>query len=292
MKKRRQKAVVSQSAQPQGVSPSTGFRRKRESLRSHWDSFWSEKGDIHEVYSNEERILRNLKAVVDLKGKKVLEIGAGTGRDSFPLAREGADVVQLDYSLPSLTILKRLSREQNIPATIVGGDTFALPFRDNTFDVVFHQGLLEHFRRPEAEKLLHENIRVLKPGGFLLVDVPQRYHPYTVVKRLLIASGVWFAGWERSFSIGELEKDMIRAGVRPVHRYGEWMVPSFFYRSTREGLRKIGVKLPLRPGSLPVAGSVRNRMRARLWRTKLPLYSGISIGVIGRKEITSSGRRS
>ena len=44
------------------------------------------------------------------------------------------------------------------------GDAFALPFADGTFDVVFHQGLLEHFRNPDD--LIAENARVLKPGGY------------------------------------------------------------------------------------------------------------------------------
>lgn len=254
----------------------------KESTRSHWEEFWEEKKDVGEVYSNADRILRNLSSVVELRGKKILEIGAGTGRDSFSLVRRGADVYQLDYSFNSLVILSRLAVEEGVPTTIVGGDTFHLPFRDSSFDVVFHQGLLEHFRHPYADRLLHENVRVLKSGGLLLVDVPQRYHLYTIAKHIMIALNKWFAGWERSFSMRELKGEMSNLGLTPVSAYGEWMVPSFAYRVTREILKKAGVKLPLYP-KLHILTGLRSSLRTFLQKTSLPLYTGISIGVIGRK---------
>jgi SAM-dependent methyltransferase len=257
--------------------------KEKESRRENWETFWKEKENVEQVYSNEDRILRNLLHLGELKGKKILEIGAGTGRDSFPLIRHGAQVVQLDYAVNSLRILKRLAEDLDLPATIVGGDTFQLPFPDETFDVVFHQGLLEHFRHPQANALLTENIRVLKRGGVLLVDVPQRYHLYTVAKHLMMAMDKWFAGWERSFSVGELKARMQALGLTPVYAYGEWMVPSFFYRSLREAMKAAGVILPLNPRLFTPLTRLRTILRKALLGTPLPLYTGISIGVIGKK---------
>ncbi len=257
--------------------------RKRESRRENWETFWKEKENVDEVYSNADRIVRNLLRVGAVRGLKVLEIGAGTGRDSLPLIAHGAHVVQLDYAENSLLILKRIADERQLPVAVVGGDTFRLPFRDEAFDVVFHQGLLEHFRHREAEALLRENIRVLKRGGHLLVDVPQRYHLYTVAKHLLMALNKWFAGWERSFSLHELKAGMERLGLTPVLSYGEWMYPSFFYRSVREVFKKWGVRLPLAPQPVRFLSRIRKSCRAALLQTPLPLYTGISIGVIGQK---------
>ncbi len=254
----------------------------RESRREHWETFWEDKQEVGEVYSNAGRVREHLGRVLDLRGKKVLEIGAGTGRDSFPLVEAGAEVTQLDYAENSLRLLKRIAEQGKVPVHIVGGDTFALPFRDGTFDVVFHQGLLEHFRKPDADRLIRENVRVLKPGGFLLVDVPQRYHVYTVVKHILIAVDKWFAGWERSFSVGELEDVLRSAGLTPVHRYGVWMAPSFCYRAFREVLKKFGLQLPLYP-RIPILHSLRAIVRRSLLSTPLPLHTGLSIGVVARK---------
>jgi len=262
-----------------GITPAP----EKESRRENWETFWKEKENVAQVYSNEDRILRNLLRQGDLRGKKILEIGAGTGRDSFPLIKHGAHVVQLDYAENSLRILKRLAEDLKLPATIVGGDTFQLPFPDETFDVVFHQGLLEHFRHPQAEALLKENIRVLKRGGILLVDVPQRWHVYTLAKHLLMALNKWFAGWERSFSVGELKNRLQSLGLTPVYAYGEWMYPSFFYRSLREAFKAVGLTLPLNPQPFKSISRLRKGVRMALLETPLALYTGISIGVMGRK---------
>lgn len=256
---------------------------RKESRLEHWDDFWQQKQSVNEIYSNADRILRNLTRITSLDGKRVLEIGAGTGRDSLPLAKHGALVTQLDYSQNALTLLKRLADAEKIPVTIVGGDTFSLPFRKHTFDIVFHQGLLEHVRPAQAKDLLRENIRVLKPGGLLLVDVPQRYHFYTVAKHILMALNRWFAGWERSFSIFELRETMRNEGLTVVHSYGEWMVPSFPYRVTREIMKSIGITLPLYPNLLEPLSRLRSALRRSLLNTPLPLWTGISIGVIARK---------
>lgn len=166
--------------------------------------------------------------------------------------------------------------------TIIGGDTFQLPFKDGSFDIIFHQGLLEHFRHAQAEALLKENIRVLKQGGLLCVDVPQRYHIYTLIKTFLIAINKWFAGWERSFSVPELKKEMERLGLTTVHIYGEWMYPSLFYRASREALLKFGLKLPLTP-KIPVLFSIRKAVRDALKDSPIAYYTALSMGVIGKK---------
>jgi len=255
----------------------------KESHRSNWDKFWVDKKEFKEVYSNSDRVVRNLMKVMDVKGKRILEVGAGTGRDSLPLIERGAEIYQLDYSEPALHIMKRIADENRLDVKILGGDTFCLPFRDGTFDVVFHQGLLEHFRPTQAEALLKENIRVLKKGGLLLVDVPQRYHIYTVIKHALIAVDKWFAGWEREFSVTELRTIMTGLGLEPIHTYGEWMYPSLFYRASREALLKIGVKLPLYPTFFGPLSSVRKAIRESLRDSALALNTSLSFGIIGKK---------
>jgi ubiquinone/menaquinone biosynthesis C-methylase UbiE len=255
----------------------------KESRRSHWEEFWKEKQEVHEVYSNSDRVVRNLSRITDLRGKKILEVGAGTGRDSFPLLKYGAEVYQLDYSIHSLQIIKRLAAEDHVTVGIIGGDTFRLPFRDQTFDVVFHQGLLEHFRPAQAKALLTENIRVLKNGGLLLVDVPQRFHIYTLIKHLLIAVDKWFAGWEREFSVRELSSLLQQLGIEPVHVYGEWMYPSLAYRAVREGLLKAGVKLPLYPKLFAPLTSLRRKIRESLRDTPVAINTSLSFGIIGKK---------
>lgn len=256
---------------------------KHVSTRKHWEDFWEQKKNVQEVYDNSERIVAQLKkAAGSLKGKVVLEVGAGTGRDSFLLAREGAEVIVLDYADNSLAIMRDIAKENPEHVRLLQGDAFNLPLPDNSIDIVFHQGLLEHFRDPQP--ILNENARVLKPGGFALVDVPQKYHVYTLIKHTLIAMNKWFAGWETEFTIEELQDRVRQTGLEVERSYGEWMSPSLFYRIAREGLRKTGVKLPLYPKGIPGLRDMRGYLRERFKDSRLALKTGLDIGVIGRKK--------
>ncbi len=82
-------------------------------------------------------------------------------------------------------------------------DTFHLPYPEGFFNLVFSQGLLEHFTNPET--VISEQLRVIKIGGFICIDVPQTFSIYTIYKRWLIYRGTWFTCWESDFSLKQLE---------------------------------------------------------------------------------------
>jgi len=190
--------------------------------------------------------------------------------------------VALDYSEDVLNKVKSTIKNSGLSLDLLRGDGTNLPFPDECFDIIFHQGLLEHFRQPQT--LVGENIRVLKKGGYLLIDVPQTYHPWTAVKHILIPLNMWIAGWETQFSIGALRKTYRDNSLTIVKEYGYWLVPSFFYRMFREALKKFGIKLPLYPGSIPLLGKLRKSLRSFLMKQPLSLHTFVSIGIIGRKE--------
>lgn len=253
------------------------------STREHWEKFWQGRTDIEAVYSTGDRIFDNLQRLTPFAGRRVLEVGAGSGRDSFRLAAAGATVYVLDYSTRSLAIVKNLNRTS--PATVhaLQADAFKIPMRDNSLDVIFHQGLMEHFRDPLP--LLREQHRVLKPGGWLLVDVPQRYHYYTLMKHTLIFFNKWFAGWETEFSIHELKKILEQAGFIVRHQYGSWMRPSLAYRVVREAAKKIRITLPLYPRGFETIARLRDRLRAKLAKQPWAFYTFLDIGVVAQKQV-------
>jgi ubiquinone/menaquinone biosynthesis C-methylase UbiE len=261
----------------------------RESTEAHWSRFWRERAAIEDVYPTEGRVVEEILAALPVRGKRVLEVGAGSGRDSVSLAEAGATAVLLDYSTPSLEVARGVAERAGARVHLVRADALRMPFRDGTFDVVFHQGLLEHFRDPMP--LLRENVRTLGVGGVLLVDVPQRFHLYTVLKHALIAMGKWFAGWETEFTIGELERLMRTAGVNVTRRYGSWMVPGLFYRSVRVVLlRSRIVRLPLFPPPVPVVSRILSLVRERFRNTRASFYTYFVIGALGRKETADPPR--
>jgi len=248
----------------------------RTSEKKHWDDFWASSQELQDVYGTDGRIIDNLRRLLDVTGLSVIEIGAGTGRDTELLAKLGTWACALDYSEESLNLMR--GNLENVD--IICGDALALPFASASFDVVFHQGLLEHFRDPAA--LIDENVRILKPGGVLLIDVPQRYHYYTVAKHLLIAVGKWFAGWETEFSVRQLRELMESRGLQVVGMYGHNPSPPIWYRGARRFLLKAGVRIPMYPrvpGFLRATGRGLAAMVPEAWK----LNTAMVIGCIARR---------
>lgn len=238
---------------------------------------------MDKVYPSSPSVLQAIQKNFDLKGLKVLEVGAGTGRDSAELARLGADVYVLDFADNSLKIVEALRQKEGLQNNLhlIRGDAFKAPFPDNTFDLVFHQGLAEHFK--DSLPLIQENFRILKHGGHCLCDVPQTVHPYTVIKHILIAMDKWFAGWEKQFTMPQLKTLMSDAGFENVYAYGDWMRPNLFYRMLREFCFKLGIELPKYPLHGTAYEKLKDKILDSLQSSSIAHYTQLSIGVIGRK---------
>ncbi|MCK5035157.1 MAG: methyltransferase domain-containing protein [Candidatus Sabulitectum sp.] len=253
----------------------------RSSERSHWDKFWERERDLSEIYDNDDRIRVEVQKRLDLNGLVTLEVGAATARDSVALAEDGALPVALDYSHAALKLARTAAEDKNMTLLLVCGDANALPFKSDTFDLVFHQGVMEHFKNTDS--MTDECIRVTKPGGNLLVDVPQTFHVYTVIKKMLIAMNAWFAGWETQYTEKQLSKYLREHGVEPWSVYGKYFAPSLGYRMLRETLIKVGIKLPMKPVIIPTVHRFRTKIRIAVEESWLGPKTAVIIGVFARK---------
>ena len=103
-------------------------------------------------------------------GDSVLEIGAGTGRYSVALAKEGVRVTAVELVAHNLEELKKNARGLD-HLTAYQGDALDLGrFDDNSFDVTLSFGPMYHlYEAADHHKALDEAIRVTKPGGVILV---------------------------------------------------------------------------------------------------------------------------
>lgn len=186
---------------------------------------WASKPDFDEdirQHREERKILYEFfrKALGHLTGErlKVLEVGCGSAIDSHLLAEEERlEIYGVDRSAESLEVAKRVSGYFSRAPAFLMGDAAHLSFRDETFDIVFSQGLIEHFRDPLAP--LREQARVLKSPGCLIVDVPQKYAGlglYSLRKHWKINRGAWEWGWETEYSYLELKKLGRSLGLTPI----------------------------------------------------------------------------
>ncbi|MBA3949912.1 MAG: methyltransferase domain-containing protein [Acidobacteria bacterium] len=140
-------------------------------------------------------------------------------------AREGAAVFGVDISEPTL----RLAHEGFAPGALRAAlaDTRRLPFADGSFDVVYSMGTIEHF--DESQSAVGEMARVLRPGGRLVLGVPNRFDPF--LRPLLVWSlwvlGRYDYGFEKSYSRGALRRMLERAGLTVVDESGILFIPGW-----------------------------------------------------------------
>lgn len=240
----------------------------------NWEKYHQKRIHREEIPAN-PRTIRAIRSAMDVRNKKILEVGSETGRDSIYLAKLGADCVLLDYVDASLETARRIADRQGVKVQTIQADARSMPFEDGFFDLVYSQGLLEHYADPLP--LLKEQIRVLKKGGFLLADVPQKYHIYTVVKHILMLFGRWTPNWETQYSIVELEKLVKKTGLDITSTYGDWSHPPFLLKAVM-----IAFNIPYKTNGIkPILNS--NGFFAGLRKTRFAHYTFQHIGVIAKK---------
>lgn len=134
-----------------------------------------------------------------------LEPGAGSGRFSSYLSKDGYEVVALDFSRNSVAAIQSLEQTHIGLLHVVLADILHMPFRDSVFDVVFNEGVVEHFRKPHD--VLGEMVRVTRRLGVVVLSVPNIYSFHTFGK-LMTSGSISISkpyGFERSFSKNQLK---------------------------------------------------------------------------------------
>ena len=106
------------------------------------------------------------------KGKKVLDVGCGSGIDSLEFARNGARVAAIDFTNNAVKSTKDLFKEAGLDGRIMKASALDLPFENNVFDCVYSFGVLHHI--PKVEKALKEIHRVLKQDGLVMAMLYNR----------------------------------------------------------------------------------------------------------------------
>ena len=129
--------------------------------RTHHGSFWRSRGDQPLLY---RRRVRTLAAATS--GRRLLDVGSGEGFFAERAMRHGFHVTGVDYLAEGV----RRSVARIGASRVTYGSATALPFADNSFDVLTAWDVLEHL--PDPARALEEFHRVLRPGGVLAASTP------------------------------------------------------------------------------------------------------------------------
>jgi len=111
---------------------------------------------------SEYSAFRVLTDGIEFAGREVLDVGAGTGYDTWRLVQAGGRVTAFEYN----PVLIRRGRSVVPEARWIGGLAHVLPFESETYDVVCCNAALHHMR--DVPGTMQEMLRVLRPGGWLL----------------------------------------------------------------------------------------------------------------------------
>jgi len=134
------------------------------------DSF--SQGSYYDSQTQDNNHLKLILSSLELNpGKRILDLGTGSGYLAFPLATENekCEVIGLDIVVKTIERNNFKSKEiTNLNFVSYGGEIF--PFPENYFDIIVSRYAIHHF--PDIEKCFSELSRVLRPKGQLFIADP------------------------------------------------------------------------------------------------------------------------
>ena len=148
------------------MSNSADLNKEPEEVASMFDGVAKRYDIMNDLLSLGQTKVWRKKAtaiIAPTRGMKILDIAAGTGSSSRPLADAGAEVIPADFSQGMLDAGKKRNPDLNFTLA----DALNLPFANDQFDVTTISFGLRNTN--DVSKALQEALRVSKPGGRLVV---------------------------------------------------------------------------------------------------------------------------
>jgi 2-polyprenyl-3-methyl-5-hydroxy-6-metoxy-1,4-benzoquinol methylase len=190
-----------------------------DSKQLFYDRFAEQFDSKMNMYDTEKRVrvVYDELLTEDLRGKKLLDAGSGTGWFSLRAVERGAEVTSLDIG-PKL--LEQVAKK--CETTRVVGDICNLEFPNHSFDYVVSSEVIEHV--PEPRQAIRELARVLRPGGVLVLTTPNRIWHFAIT--IANKTGARpYEGYENWVGYGELRRWFQQENLIVEHQRGMHLVP-------------------------------------------------------------------
>jgi ubiquinone/menaquinone biosynthesis C-methylase UbiE len=153
-----------------------------------------------------------------IQGRRILDVGTGTGRAAFLLASAGAQVTGVDASEQMLAIARERAVREQVAIDFSPGDAHALAFPDRAFDIVVSLRVLMH--TPRWRQCIAELCRVADHA--VVIDYPALCSTallQSLTRKLLHPVGLSSEPY-RVFTDGAIARELARYGflITDVHR--------------------------------------------------------------------------
>ena len=154
----------------------------------NWDDYWDANTDSRFTKRSwsKARMMNVLDTIVK-EGMSVLDAGSGSGFFSNYFISKGCNVYSLDYSEDALKITRRLTGGKS--KEYLKEDLLDPKFGEKypkKFDIIFSDGLFEHFSEEDQGKIISNFINVKKDNGVITTFVPNRFSWWEVVRPIFM----------------------------------------------------------------------------------------------------------
>jgi 2-polyprenyl-3-methyl-5-hydroxy-6-metoxy-1,4-benzoquinol methylase len=149
---------------------------------SAWDNFWQKRNAIRRLSWSKRRMISLISGYVK-PGMDILDAGCGTGFFSSYFIGHGCNVYSMDYSEKALYLTKTATNHKSrkyINGNIIDAGT--LTSLNLKFDIIFTDGLLEHYSKKEQDSILRNMKTVKKEQGCIINFVPNKFSLWSIVR--------------------------------------------------------------------------------------------------------------
>ena len=164
-----------------------------------------------------------------VKGRRIIDVGTGTGRGAFLLASAGARVTGIDASEQMLTIARDRARETGVAVDFQVGDAHTIEFGDTSFDIAVSLRVLMH--TPRWRRCIAELCRVARHA--VVVDYPSAASialAQSLARTLLHRVGLSSEPY-RVFFDGQIRRELEAHGFRITAIHRQFVLPIAMHKT-------------------------------------------------------------
>ncbi|MBP9853997.1 MAG: class I SAM-dependent methyltransferase [Candidatus Omnitrophica bacterium] len=186
-----------------------------------WNNYWGmdQTQRFTRLSWSKKRILRILQPYI-LREEKALDAGCGSGFFSEYFCEQGMNTTALDYSQTALDLVHERTngRVHIMKANLVDQNLNSLT--SDKFNIIFTDGLLEHFSPGDQDKIIKNLTDVLHTNGVMINFVPNRWSPWELIRPMYMPGIV-----EDPFTLSELTDLHERNNLKIIARGGVNVIP-------------------------------------------------------------------
>ena len=149
-----------------------------ESLENRWDILYSKYPEVYEAFMSvpyQPSVFDQVPEIIDLRGKIIADVGAGTGKSSLALAKFTRQVIGIEYE-PAMLLQARQEAQGEVSSRVIflSGDALAIPLATDSVDLV--TGFTLALFPPEQYRdFIREGLRVAK-DKLIYVGIPPGWY--------------------------------------------------------------------------------------------------------------------